>query len=283
MRRKHQMTHECDNRTVLMSKARCKPAFTLIELLVVVSIIALLVAILLPSLSNAKKQAVRLLCCTNLKQIYMGMYIYTDSHNDKLPHSAVKMDASIEVPGGAWANVSADNKIEWYWQQIIGDYVNVKRGDEGYNAYVKGYEIFYCTKYRGKAMENLWKPQWGNYGVNETYCTSAVDPRGQFTYAKMTQPAMRLLILDAGAYCVRGRYCKFPSGYFFYVPSAIIPGTDPAKASGAAITWWLQDDYESGRHDGIVNIAWGDGHVAPELGLEIGNRWRAGDQSWWGP
>ncbi|UCG17254.1 MAG: prepilin-type N-terminal cleavage/methylation domain-containing protein, partial [Phycisphaerales bacterium] len=51
-------------------------AFTLIELLVVVSIIALLIAILLPSLNNAREQAKTVLCQTRLHSISLGAYTY---------------------------------------------------------------------------------------------------------------------------------------------------------------------------------------------------------------
>jgi prepilin-type N-terminal cleavage/methylation domain-containing protein/prepilin-type processing-associated H-X9-DG protein len=55
--------------------------FTLIELLVVVSIIALLLAILLPSLAGVRDQAKSALCGTNLDQICTGMQNYAAEYN----------------------------------------------------------------------------------------------------------------------------------------------------------------------------------------------------------
>ena len=60
-------------------------AFTLIELLVVVAIIAVLIAILVPSLGRARETARKVYCQTNLRQWGMGFSLYADSYNDILP------------------------------------------------------------------------------------------------------------------------------------------------------------------------------------------------------
>ena len=57
-----------------------KKAFTLIELLVVVAIIALLVAILIPTLQTARALAEEAACASNLKQIGYGLRMYADDN-----------------------------------------------------------------------------------------------------------------------------------------------------------------------------------------------------------
>ena len=59
--------------------------FTLIELLVVISIIALLIALLLPALTMANEFARRSVCAANLKQIGMAYYIYADDNDSWTP------------------------------------------------------------------------------------------------------------------------------------------------------------------------------------------------------
>jgi prepilin-type processing-associated H-X9-DG protein/prepilin-type N-terminal cleavage/methylation domain-containing protein len=60
-------------------------AFTLVELLVVIGIIALLIAILLPSLAIARRQALRTSCSAKLHTIMTAAELHRDSHQDYYP------------------------------------------------------------------------------------------------------------------------------------------------------------------------------------------------------
>lgn len=73
--------------------------FTLIELLVVVAIIALLVAILIPSLQQARELAIQAVCASNQHQMVLALILYTHDYQAALPPS------SWRVPWGGQANV----------------------------------------------------------------------------------------------------------------------------------------------------------------------------------
>ena len=76
-------------------------AFTLIELLVVVAIIALLIAILIPSLGRARDAARKTVCGTNLKGQGTAFAGYAAQYNDYLP----------SIGGGNWLHDLADTTV----------------------------------------------------------------------------------------------------------------------------------------------------------------------------
>jgi prepilin-type N-terminal cleavage/methylation domain-containing protein len=66
-------------------KHKANTGFTLIELLVVIAIIAILAAMLLPSFVRSKQQAYRSTCLSNLRQMGIGIKLYTDDHSGRFP------------------------------------------------------------------------------------------------------------------------------------------------------------------------------------------------------
>jgi prepilin-type N-terminal cleavage/methylation domain-containing protein len=85
------------------------PAFTLIEVLVVVAIIALLIAILLPSLKRARDNVKCTMCLTNLHDTALAMHQYTVQYNSYYP--LVPYIGS----GIYWDNPFADDNLFVLW------------------------------------------------------------------------------------------------------------------------------------------------------------------------
>tara|TARA_B100000683_G_scaffold273057_1_gene317639 strand:- start:234 stop:941 length:708 start_codon:yes stop_codon:yes gene_type:complete len=102
-----------------------KKAFTLIELLVVISIVSLLISILLPALSSARKAAMRLQCSTNFKQMTSAIMTY-------------EMDFK-SVPGAVYRGVRDPEAIA---------------GLGGWDKYLSHEK--YLTSYLGKAY-GVWR------------------------------------------------------------------------------------------------------------------------------
>lgn len=132
--------------------------FTLIELLIVIAIIALLLTLLLPSLSKAREHGRKAVCLSNLKQIYTASQLYAKNNNYWAP-------ASI-----AWAQIETKS-----WRQELRVYID---SDEQVP------ELFKCTKHEEIDPRFLYgeNPRWPSYGMTGTWFVIKSELNGHYSF-----------------------------------------------------------------------------------------------------
>lgn len=115
------------NYDVRLIRGRAAVRFTLVELLVVIAIIAILAAMLLPALKNARDKSMQTACANNLKQLSLYTQYYTDDYNGRLPLAYVS--------GGEWSGYAADDFGSWF--SLLAPYDGITPTD---------YDTFGCKR-----------------------------------------------------------------------------------------------------------------------------------------
>jgi prepilin-type N-terminal cleavage/methylation domain-containing protein len=167
-----------------------RPAFTLIELLVVISIVALLMAVLLPTLARVRKQARGVRCQANLKQWGAVLAVYMAENEDLLPWSTM----SPGNRGGGWC---WGEPLVAYWDGARAVYYDPPRWSTGRyrgmltcpaastpanttgkgNA-VGGTFLAWGLGLQADAKESPYLRGFGSYGWNAPLSGLAASPEG---------------------------------------------------------------------------------------------------------
>jgi prepilin-type N-terminal cleavage/methylation domain-containing protein/prepilin-type processing-associated H-X9-DG protein len=260
-----------------------RPGFTLIEILVVVAIIALLTAILIPSLARARDQARRAVCASNLHQQMLAMGGYSAEYKGFAPWRGWFTYDISEVRREAYGHGGSGTKTLVNWGLLVGGKAIDGTSGRVTFKYMKGWDPLYCPstmkfyKNAPKAtptsinggLPTLWDATvsftYGgyNYALPMAHRAGAppldtkIYPRSS---AKLEDNYVRMLMDKAKAWGLTAKS---------YVPpysdtdrreiDGLLPRVMPISVQ-PLITDWLTGG-GGNPHGNGANVAYSDGHV----------------------
>jgi len=160
-----------------MERRKRRTGFTLIELLVVVAIIAILAAMLLPALSQARERARAASCINNLKQIMLAALFYAEDYNGLVPCTY-----SSDQPGGVWPQTLYELK------------------------YITNGKVFRCPSLRGGGLYDK------TYAMTRARDTAKWEKAGRLIIKRIPNPSNWPLFVDS----VWTAHSSFPAGVQIY-------------------------------------------------------------------
>jgi len=239
-----------------------KKAFTLIELLVVIAIIAILMGILMPALRRVKGQARNQVCVSHLKSIGLGVIMYFQDNDYKMPdfhtHHGASNGHLWYTPGG---NLLKPSDNHSYW-------------GVSYLGYVKEPELFGCPTFKNFSQIVAQDMLYGEGEVDN----SAYSMNGWLSKENsnaIPHPANVIVSHDH-------MEPRIENGNDMLCPDSSGRNLTHYRQGGGRSNWYrgifrhsarnTGDDFETG---GELNCLWLDGHVTTikeTLGEDIPKR-----------
>jgi prepilin-type N-terminal cleavage/methylation domain-containing protein/prepilin-type processing-associated H-X9-DG protein len=233
--------------------ARRQRAFTLIEILVVISVIALLLAILMPALAAARSRAQGVVCGSNLRQLLIASASYATEYDGFCVPAASDM----------WDNAGLHR---WHGtRDFIDEPFDPLRGPLA--GYLADGQVKECPANVKFVTEEDWNSNFergcGGYGYNMTYIGSRLwekdigspeafkDTYRRTTCATEISTPCETLIFGDTAMCADGLSLM---EYSFAEPPFTV-------YNGQPLTNFYMSPSLHFRHRSRLNIGWADGHV----------------------
>ena len=224
-------------------------AFTLIEILVVISVIALLMAILFPSLAASKNAAKMVLCQSNLRQLAIANQSYANDYND------------YSIPGAI--DIDTTNLHRWYGTRTsTDDPFDTTKG--AIASYLEQCDLQCPQKVRFTELSpsnELYEHGNGGYGYNFVYIGSKIwssgleepNSRESAKLADIKQPTATLLFSDTA---MASRVDMEPAliQYAFIEPRFFVVDKEPVPV-------WSPAPSIHFRHRKRAGVVWADGHA----------------------
>jgi len=200
-------------------------AFTLVELLVVIGIITILIAVLLPALTRARKSANSIKCQSNLRQIAMGAFLYMHDYHDQMIPYVV--------------NTST------YWPQLEV-------------TYIKDQQVWACPDFPADYI-GLPSANASNYGINYDHLANSTNGTPQPIALSRYRASAQLMFFADTQYSVplKAKYGtnSFTAGFLrTYCP------IDQAKLNTTAAKYLATNAGMDFRHNNMCNVVYLDGH-----------------------